>query len=74
MNQKLSFHVVVIGCGAIGSFLAILLARLLGVVHITLVDPGTYEASNLRSQNIFPCDVDELKVGGAGATAARRQP
>jgi len=63
MRREKGSHVGVVGCGAIGSFLAMLLARLIGVAHITLVDPGAYEESNLHSQNIFPCDVNQLKVG-----------
>jgi len=63
MRREKGLHIVVVGCGAIGSFLVAPLARLLGIARITLVDPDTYGESNLRSQNIFPCDVNELKVG-----------
>src|SRR5208283_2679086 len=68
MEHKVSSHVVLVGCGAVGSFLAALLARMPGITHITLVDPDTFTVANLRNQDIFPCDVGQLKV----AALARR--
>ena len=62
MSHEKGIHVIVVGCGAIGSFLVSLLARMPGVTRITLIDPDTYHHSNLRSQNIFPGDVGEPKV------------
>jgi molybdopterin/thiamine biosynthesis adenylyltransferase len=55
-------HVVVVGAGAIGSFAIYLVARLLGVARITLVDFDRYVEANLRGQNVFRCDLGELKV------------
>jgi|SRR5271167_369845 len=68
MPQEQGKHVIVVGCGAIGSFLVPLLARMPGITRVTLVDPDAYELANLRGQNIFCCDVRELKV----AVQARR--
>src|SRR5271157_2768916 len=68
MPQAQRIHVVVVGCGAIGSFVLPLLARVPGITRITLVDHDTYQPSNLRGQLIFPCDVGQPKV----AVQARR--
>lgn len=69
MSQRVSFHVVLVGCGAIGSYLVGLLPRLSGVTHVTLVDPDIFTVANLHNQNIFGCDVGQLKT----AAMARRQ-
>lgn len=68
MNADRGKRVVVIGLGGIGSFFVPLLARIPGMQHITLIDRDSYDASNLRSQNIFRCDIGESKV----AVQARR--
>lgn len=68
MSAAEALHVVVVGAGAIGSFAIYLVARLLGVARITLVDLDRYNEANLRGQNIFRCDLGELKV----AVHARR--
>jgi len=61
-------HILQVGCGAIGSFLEELLARMPNVARITLVDHDTYQESNLRRQHINRGDVGQLKV----AVLARR--
>jgi molybdopterin/thiamine biosynthesis adenylyltransferase len=68
MREKHGQLVVVVGLGAIGSSVVLPLARLPEITHITLVDPDTYQESNLRSQQIFRCDVGQSKV----AVQARR--
>jgi molybdopterin/thiamine biosynthesis adenylyltransferase len=68
MSQQKGVHVVLVGCGAIGSSLVWQLARMPEIARVTLVDPDAYGKSNLRSQFIFPCDLGELKV----AVQARR--
>jgi len=74
MNAEQGWRVVVVGCGAIGSFLVALLARVPGVAHLTLVDPDTYQLANLRSQNIYRCDVGELKVAAQARRARALNP
>ena len=68
MKPSRGSHVIVVGCGAIGSFLVTLLWRIVGVTCVTLIDPDTYRKSNLATQNIFRSDVGEPKV----AVQARR--
>jgi molybdopterin/thiamine biosynthesis adenylyltransferase len=68
MSRAKGLHIVLVGCGAIGSFALYLVARLFGVSRITLVDPDRYVESNLRGQNVFRCDIGDFKV----ATHARR--
>jgi molybdopterin/thiamine biosynthesis adenylyltransferase len=68
MRQELGVHIVLVGCGAIGSSMTWLLAHMPGVTRITLIDPDSYQKSNLRGQHIFPCDVGQPKV----AVMARR--
>jgi adenylyltransferase/sulfurtransferase len=55
-------HVVLIGAGNIGSHLVEHLARMPAVRRITLVDPGTYEATNLQGQRIDRDGVGRAKV------------
>lgn len=61
--------VTVVGAGGnIGSQLVPLLATMPNLTDITLVDPDSYEAGNLLTQNITPRDIGRLKV----AVQARR--
>jgi len=62
--------VVLAGLGTIGSYAAGLVARMPRVGHLTLVDPDTYEAGNLLSQNIEPDAVGQPKAS-AQARALR---
>src|ERR1035441_505078 len=71
MSQQKGVHVVLVGCGAIGSSLVWQLARMPEIARVTLVDPDAYGKSNLRSQFIFPCDLGELKVTGKDELAAQ---
>lgn len=48
----LQSHVAIVGCGALGSFLAGALGRA-GVGHLTLVDRDYVEASNLQRQWLY---------------------
>src|SRR5271167_220280 len=68
MAQDSGIHLGLAGCGAIGSSLIWSLSHMPGVTRITLIDPDTYQKSNLRSQHICPCDVGQPKV----AVLARR--
>jgi molybdopterin-synthase adenylyltransferase len=52
---------VVVGCGAIGSFLARNLAHL-GVAHITLIDPDVVSIENLSLQGFSEDDLGRSKV------------
>jgi molybdopterin/thiamine biosynthesis adenylyltransferase len=45
-------HILIVGLGNIGSFLAPLLARLDQVSELTLIDPDKYSGSNIKGQNI----------------------
>ncbi len=60
--------VVVIGLGNIGSHLVPHLARLPPVARLVLVDPDTYDANNLQSQDFSSSAVGGSKV----AVQARR--
>ncbi len=68
MDTACGLHIIVVGCGAIGSFLIPLLARFPRVSAATLIDPDRYDESNLSTQNILRSDVNEYKV----AVQARR--
>ncbi len=59
-------HVIVVGCGALGSVAAELLVRA-GVGKVTLVDRDLVEMSNLQRQSLF----SEGDVGKAKALAAK---
>ena len=67
-------HVVIVGFGAIGGFLALLAARMRQIVHLTLIDPQSYTAANLSTQNIFRSDVGEKKVAVVGRRALTINP
>jgi bacteriocin biosynthesis cyclodehydratase domain-containing protein len=67
-------HVVVLGCGGLGSWAAIGLA-LSGIGRLTLVDPDTVEPSNLNRQALYgTTDVGRLKVVAAAKAIARLDP
>lgn len=62
LNRLRASTVTVVGCGGIGSLLAILLAGA-GIGRLRLIDGDRIEASNLNRQLFFlACDVGELKV------------
>ena len=48
--------ILLVGLGAIGRFLAELLARDPRIGSIILVDPQSYDADNITSQNIAPAE------------------
>lgn len=54
--------VTVVGLGTIGSVLVPLTARIPGVTHMTLVDPDSYDESNISTQNIDRSAPGDLKV------------
>lgn len=54
-------HVIVVGCGNIGSQLVPPLARMPGIGKVTLVDDQSYEVKNLTSQAIDAADVGKPK-------------
>ena len=60
-------HVVIVGCGAIGSVLVDQVARMPEVNRLTLIDPDTYSCENLQTQCITRFDIGRPKV-----TAQRR--
>lgn len=53
-------HVAVIGCGGLGSWIALSLARL-GVGHLTLIDPDRFDRTNAPRQLMFPDDFGKPK-------------
>ncbi len=56
-------HVIVVGCGNIGSHLVPHLARLAGIKKITLIDKGSYDDErNLSSQAIARGDLGKPKA------------
>ncbi len=67
-------HVLLVGCGAIGSHLVPHLARLRGLSCVTLVDPQRYEASNLAGQAIDRRDVGRSKAEAQARRLRRLAP
>jgi adenylyltransferase/sulfurtransferase len=67
-------HVVVVGCGNIGSHLVSHLGRLPTVDKVTLIDHDHYEARNLTSQDIWPSDVGSSKSRVQAARLRRLNP
>ena len=59
--DKVSASVTIVGCGGIGSFAALALAKL-GVQHLTLVDPDTVDEHNIPNQLYRPTDQGITKV------------
>lgn len=53
-------HVAVIGCGGLGSWIALGLARL-GVGHLTLLDPDSFDRTNSPRQLMFAGDLGKAK-------------
>lgn len=54
-------HILIIGCGAVGSCVAKHLAQS-GFSHLTLCDPDTVSAANLGPQGFYPSQLNTLKV------------
>lgn len=69
-ERLLSSSVLIVGCGAIGSHLANLMARG-GVGRLTIVDRDDLELSNLQRQILF--DQTDLEEGLPKAVAAARK-
>ena len=61
-SEPLAVIVVVGSGGNIGSHLVPHLGRMPGIKHVILIDPDTYEAGNLLSQDIRSRDVGKKKV------------
>ena len=62
-------HVVIVGCGALGSNIATLLVRA-GIGHVRIVDRDFIEYHNLQRQILF--DEQDIKAGLPKAVAAER--
>ena len=60
-----ALRVAVIGCGAVGRYFALLLARLQPAV-IWLVDHGHYKPSSLHTQAISPAEIGRPKASATG--------
>jgi molybdopterin/thiamine biosynthesis adenylyltransferase len=67
-------HVIVVGCGNIGSQLIPHLGRLTAVDRVTLVDDQAYEPGNIRSQAIDAADVGKPKSRVQSARLRRIRP
>lgn len=55
-------EITIVGCGAIGRPLALLLAQFLPAPRFRLIDPDTVEEANLGTQGWAPHDIGEDKV------------
>lgn len=66
-------HIVVLGCGAVGSVIADSLAAT-GVGHLTLVDGDIYSEDNVFRHIIDPSFIDFPKVSGLGYELEHRYP
>lgn len=71
--ELFSKHVVVLGCGAVGSVVADSLAAT-GVGRLTLVDGDNYSEDNVFRHIIDPGFIDLPKVVGLGFELKRRYP
>src|ERR1051325_7345191 len=71
-NRLLQSHAAIVGCGALGSFHALALARA-GVGRLTIVDRDYVESSNLQRQWLFE-ESDAAEAFRKAAPAARRLP
>jgi adenylyltransferase/sulfurtransferase len=54
-------HIVVVGCGGLGSWMAVALARL-GVRQLTLIDPDQFDRTNAPRQLMFAADLGTFKA------------
>ncbi|HWI41688.1 MAG TPA: ThiF family adenylyltransferase, partial [Verrucomicrobiae bacterium] len=75
-NQLTLFrsHVAVIGCGGLGGHIIEQLARL-GVGHLTVIDPDTFEEHNLNRQILSsPLTLGLAKVEAAAARVREINP
>jgi molybdopterin/thiamine biosynthesis adenylyltransferase len=54
-------HVGVIGCGGLGSWVTLALARM-GVRRLTLVDPDRFDRTNAPRQLVMPADIGQFKA------------
>ncbi|PAU65998.1 hypothetical protein BZL41_04005 [Pseudomonas sp. PIC25] len=66
-------HVVVIGCGSVGSIIADSLAAA-GVGRLTLVDPDTYSEDNVFRHTLDPAWIDFYKITGLKYLLERHYP
>lgn len=66
--------VVIVGCGAVGSCLAGMIARMPAVARIRLVDFDAFENKNVMSQQIDPSDVGEPKAAALAHRLRRIRP
>lgn len=71
--ELLGKHIVVLGCGAVGSVVADSLAST-GVGRLTLVDGDNYSEDNVFRHIIDPSLIDLPKVVGLGFELKRRYP
>ena len=69
-ERLLSAHILIVGCGALGTALASLAARA-GVGAIRIVDRDFVDLSNLQRQTLF--DEDDVAQRLPKAEAARRK-
>jgi len=69
-ERLIAAHVVIVGCGALGSFHAGALARA-GVGHLTIIDRDYVEPSNLHRQFLF--EEDDAAAALPKAVAAARR-
>jgi adenylyltransferase/sulfurtransferase len=69
-NRIASSHAVIVGCGALGTVVAELLARS-GVGHLTLIDRDFVDLTNLHRQFLF--DESDAAEGIPKAVAAERR-
>lgn len=67
-------HVIVVGCGNIGSHLIPHLGRIPGVIRVTLIDLDRYEEANLANQEIDRKDVGKLKAHVQASRLRRIRP
>ena len=63
VNQErlADLRVVIIGCGAVGSFAALSLCKM-GVLHLTLIDPDAVSTENMPNQFFRESDLGKKKV------------
>jgi len=68
------WRIAIVGGGVVGSYAALLLARVPDVAHLCLIDGDSYTEANLSSQAIVPGDVGRPKVNVLARHIRRQSP
>ncbi len=70
---KINPHCTILGCGSLGSWTAMILAKL-GIINFTLIDFDTVGADNLANQAFRVGDISESKVSATACIIQDNSP